>query len=168
MRLFSLKITFQIGSYKYNDDSLREIANKSIFSWTQIWGLYIATLGVADEVRRFGIGTQLIKRAIEYATEKKEQLEIAYLNVITYNNAAIKFYEKNDFKWFGTYKDYYMIGDNSYDSYIFFKRIRSQAKVSKRRNRTKNWNLFDWISLKLFGPELQEEEEQLSEADLEA
>ena len=28
----------------------------------------------------------------------KEQLEIVYLNVITYNNAAIKFYEKNDFK----------------------------------------------------------------------
>ena len=43
------------------------ILHKSMFSCSQTLGLYIATLGVVDEVRRFGIGSQLVHKAIDYA-----------------------------------------------------------------------------------------------------
>ena len=82
-----------IGQYKYNSLLLRNLTNKSYFSCDHVCGLYIATIGVIDEVRRLGIGSQLINHAIKY-TKENDRADVVYLHVIEYNQAAIMFYKK--------------------------------------------------------------------------
>ena len=57
---------------------------------------YIMTLGTAKEHRNLGIGAALVQRAVHHA-EQDEKCGAVYLHVITYNQAAISFYEKLDF-----------------------------------------------------------------------
>ena len=42
-----------------------------------------------------------------------------YLHVITYNKAAISFYEANGFRCLRVLPNYYVIDDNRYDSYLY-------------------------------------------------
>ena len=46
---------------------------------------------------------------------------MVYLEVITYNEPAIKFDENNEFKNITTIICYYNLKNNYYDSYVFFK-----------------------------------------------
>jgi ribosomal protein S18 acetylase RimI-like enzyme len=57
---------------------------------------YIMTLGTAVEYRHLGIGTTLVERAVSHA-QQDERCGAVYLHVITYNQAAISFYEKLGF-----------------------------------------------------------------------
>jgi len=56
---------------------------------------YIATLAVVPEYRRYGVGTNLLKHAINLA--KNEQLRFCSLHVSAENEKAINFYEGNGF-----------------------------------------------------------------------
>lgn len=55
------------------------------------------TLGVVDECRRMGLATKLLELTISYIQYTQPLCKLIYLHVITYNEAAIRFYERNDF-----------------------------------------------------------------------
>jgi ribosomal protein S18 acetylase RimI-like enzyme len=55
-------------------------------------GAYIMTIGVVDECRRLGLGTQLLNKAIQVLKKYWSACEILYLHVVDYNESAIRFY----------------------------------------------------------------------------
>jgi len=50
------------------------------------------TIGVVDECRRLGLGTQLLNKAIQVLKKYWSACEILYLHVVDYNESAIRFY----------------------------------------------------------------------------
>lgn len=48
-----------------------------------------------------------------------------YLHVVDYNESAIRFYERNDFKMLKRIKDHYVIFDKNYDAYVLYKDIKN-------------------------------------------
>jgi ribosomal-protein-alanine N-acetyltransferase len=65
----------------------------------------ILNLAVSAEFRRKGIGATLLRAAIEWA--KSIDAEKAFLEVRTSNNAALRFYEKFEFRATGRRPRYY-------------------------------------------------------------
>jgi len=61
-------------------------------------GAYIMTIGVVDECRRLGLGTMLLNEVTKVINQSWSHCEIIYLHVVDYNEAAIRFYEKNNFR----------------------------------------------------------------------
>jgi histone acetyltransferase MCC1 len=81
---------------------------------------YIMTLGTVTEYRQYGIATKLLKQITELVQQDNE-CGALYLHVITFNVAAIRFYEKLGFYRVTEMKDYYRIGDKNYNCYIYAK-----------------------------------------------
>mmetsp|Transcript_19556 Transcript_19556/g.17307 ORF Transcript_19556/g.17307 Transcript_19556/m.17307 type:complete len:202 (+) Transcript_19556:245-850(+) len=124
-----------IGHFKSNYIT-KQLSNKSRFSFGGTTGLYIATIGVVDGARRLGIGTLLIDEVLKWVKIHHSDTETIFLHVIDYNNAAIKFYENNDFSLFGKYSDYYFLGGKFYDSYLYYKRL-SFPRVQERKRKSR-------------------------------
>ena len=108
--------------------------NRRIIKMKDFNCMYIMTLGVIDEFRQHKIGSKLIDIIIEKSLEI-EFTKCVYLDVITYNEPAIKFYEKNGFKNVTTIKCYYNLKNNYYDSFVFCKIFEN--------NKENNKNLFN-------------------------
>ena len=67
--------------------------------------VYIMTITVLTAYRRYGIGSQLLKKAInECKTDKVTKI---YLHVLCSNESAIEFYKNNGFIIKEELKDYY-------------------------------------------------------------
>jgi ribosomal protein S18 acetylase RimI-like enzyme len=81
---------------------------------------YIMTLGTVTEYRQYGIATQLLKQ-ITQLVQQDTECGALYLHVITFNVAAIRFYEKLGFYRVTEMKDYYRIDDKNYNCYIYAK-----------------------------------------------
>ena len=114
-----------IGTFKYNSMVLKELTNQGWWACKNVCGLYISTIGVVDEVRRLGIGSQLLENVTNWIERNKPQWEVIYLHVVDYNVAAIKFYDRNKFLWYERNRNYYLIGEEYYDSFLYFKRYNS-------------------------------------------
>ena len=54
------------------------------------------TLGTTREFRRYGLGSVLVNRVVDMI-EEQEECGALYLHVITYNDGAIRLYEKLGF-----------------------------------------------------------------------
>ena len=67
--------------------------------------VYVMTITVLKAYRRYGIGTQLLDKAIEECT--KEDVANIYLHVHSGNRSAIEFYTKNGFAVKEEIQDYY-------------------------------------------------------------
>ena len=50
--------------------------------------------------------------------------EVIYLHVVDYNESAIKFYEKNNFRTLKRIKNHYVIYEKDYDAYVLYKDIK--------------------------------------------
>eukprot|EP00826_Nyctotherus_ovalis_P003300 TRINITY_DN10670_c0_g1_i4.p1 TRINITY_DN10670_c0_g1~~TRINITY_DN10670_c0_g1_i4.p1 ORF type:complete len:231 (-),score=44.85 TRINITY_DN10670_c0_g1_i4:510-1202(-) len=83
--------------------------------------LYIMTFGVADELRRLGIGSELLKRCVEAGRAKVPKCKGVSLHVIEHNHTAIAFYKKQGYRQLQYNKDYYHIKGKVHSSYIFGK-----------------------------------------------
>ena len=71
---------------------------------------YIMTIGVIDEVRKLGIGTNLLHAMTESVVFFQERaVEALYLHVVSYNHQALAFYAKNEFNRIADLKDWYNI-----------------------------------------------------------
>mmetsp|Transcript_27124 Transcript_27124/g.45220 ORF Transcript_27124/g.45220 Transcript_27124/m.45220 type:complete len:297 (-) Transcript_27124:749-1639(-) len=81
---------------------------------------YIMTLGTRKEFRHYGLATTLLKRVMKQV-ESDAQCGTLYLHVITFNVAAIRFYEKLGFYRVTEMKDYYKIDDQSFNCYVYAK-----------------------------------------------
>ncbi|GAV88751.1 Acetyltransf_1 domain-containing protein [Cephalotus follicularis] len=80
--------------------------------------VYILTLGVAETYRNLGIATSLIREVIKYASSIPT-CRAVYLHVISYNNAAMRLYQKMSFKRVRRLQGFYLINGQHYDSYLF-------------------------------------------------
>ena len=99
--------------------------------------IYIMTIGVLDEFRKMHIGSKIVQKIIN--TGLKNRLCIGvFLDVIYCNYAAIKFYQKNQFKKVLTNKNYYNIKGNKYDAHVF---LRIFSRNEKDKFRYKNTNI---------------------------
>lgn len=97
---------------------------------------YIMTLGVIDEFRRMKIASKLIEKTKEKCLE--DNLNVClFLDVITYNLSAIRFYERNGFEEVTTIKNYYKLEGEIYDSKVYVKPFTRKEKENFRgKNRS--------------------------------
>ena len=92
--------------------------------------LYILTLGVAESFRKHGIATSLLKRMEAHAAQSG--CIALYLHVISYNEAATKFYSRSGFNRVAELQNFYHIQTGralhadikNYDAYIYSKEIK--------------------------------------------
>lgn len=80
--------------------------------------VYILTLGVIEAYRNLGIAASLIREVIKYASSIPN-CRATYLHVISYNNPAIRLYNKMSFKCVRRLQGFYLINGQHYDSYLF-------------------------------------------------
>lgn len=99
---------------------------------------YIMTLGVIDEFRRMKIGSNLISLVMDYYLYDTLCICL-YLDVISYNSSAIKFYKRNNFEEVTTIKNFYKIDGNVYDSKVF---VLPFTKIQKKEYRKKHFSFF--------------------------
>ena len=105
-------------------------------------------IGVLDEFRKMKIGSKLIEKIINIGLNDILCIGI-FLDVIYYNNSAIKFYKKNEFKKVMTNRNYYNIKGNKYDAYVF---LRIFTRKEKDRYRNKNTNALKKLLDMLINP----------------
>ena len=157
--LGSIMVDFQNASEKFKNHSspeiLEKISNEISFidemsctlTFNDYICAYIMTIGVIDECRRMHLGTQLINKAIEKCLQN-ELCVCLYLDVIIYNEGAIKFYNKNNFEEVTTIKNYYRVYKNLYDAKVFVKIFTKKEKENYRnKNYSKFYQVFQYISL---------------------
>ncbi len=89
--------------------------------------LYIMTIGVIDEARRFGIGGELLDRAVNEARSRYPACEGISLHVVAYNHSAISFYKKKGYRELARFQEYYTINEKRYDA-LFFGLLFSETK----------------------------------------
>lgn len=81
---------------------------------------YIMTLGTVTEYRNAGLGSALVKW-VEALVQEDSACGGVYLHVITYNDTAIRFYERLGFYRVEEIPDYYDIDGKKYASYLYAK-----------------------------------------------
>lgn len=81
---------------------------------------YIMTLGTLPPYRRSGLATRLIQDSLIQA-RKDRGCGAAYLHVMVDNRAAIAMYEKLGFSRVQEIQNYYSIGDDLYNCYLYAK-----------------------------------------------
>ena len=81
------------------------------------------TIGVIDECRQMGLGTQMLNHTIGFVESKFPDCICIWLHVVDYNQSAIKFYNKNKFIKFQTLKKHYEIDGRDYDAIQFYRAL---------------------------------------------
>ena len=84
---------------------------------------YIMTIGVIDECRKLGLGTQMIHYTIDFVEKNFPECTNIWLHVVDYNVSAIKFYLKNNFTKFRKLKRHYYIDRKEYDAIVLYKAL---------------------------------------------
>ncbi|KAL7543792.1 hypothetical protein ACHAXR_013171 [Thalassiosira sp. AJA248-18] len=87
---------------------------------------YIMTLGTTREFRRCGLGSILVNRVVDMV-EDREECGALYLHVITYNEGAIRLYERLRFSKVKDIKDYYSINSVNYDCYLYARYFHGES-----------------------------------------
>lgn len=90
---------------------------------------YLMTLGTVKDYRGHGLGQQMVLKCIEQV-HRDVQCGALYLHVITYNNAAIRLYEKLGFSRVTEIPNYYKIHDENYNCYLYAKYFHGKRRVS--------------------------------------
>ena len=97
----------------YNDD-LKILADGEAYAFLA----YILTLATTEDYRRQGLASRLLHSCLSNA-RRNPRCGAVYLHVITYNEAAIKFYEKHNFVRVRELQDYYSIDNVNYNAYLY-------------------------------------------------
>eukprot|EP01084_Bolivina_argentea_P150039 261994_1 len=94
--------------------------------------MYILTLCTLSDYRRQGIGCELLWRSIAVA-QANASCGVVFLHVITQNEPAIKFYEKQGFELIVEIPNYYVIEEISYSCLLYAKYINGaqQGKLEE-------------------------------------
>mmetsp|Transcript_3454 Transcript_3454/g.10429 ORF Transcript_3454/g.10429 Transcript_3454/m.10429 type:complete len:236 (-) Transcript_3454:11-718(-) len=96
--------------------------------------VYVLTLGSGSRYRRRGLASELLKRCMERAAAEPG-CGCVYLHVITYNAAAIRFYEANGFIRLREIQNYYRIDGVDYACYVYV-RYLDRARVAGEKEDT--------------------------------
>ena len=90
--------------------------------------VYIMTISVLKPYRRYGIGSQLLDKAIQDC--KKGEIKKIYLHVLQSNESAIEFYSKWGFTLKDTLVDYYKDLDPEHRNCYIFEKDLTDYKPS--------------------------------------
>lgn len=108
-----------VGSFVETNRMSMDTASLLVADPTQhVRMFYLMTLGTVTEFRHLRLATMLVQRIISIV-EQDVQCGCLYLHMITFNQAAIRFYEKLGFYRVAEMKDYYRIDDKNYNCYIY-------------------------------------------------
>ncbi len=91
--------------------------------------VYITTIGVIDECRRGGIGSEMLAELEREAAKEFPACRVYYLHVIASNKAAVRFYEKNGYKSTQLIKNYYRIEEKEHDAMLVVKIKEERIEV---------------------------------------
>lgn len=80
-----------------------------------------------------GVGRDLLKRAVITMRNWPECMGV-FLHVIEHNEKAINFYRNLEFRSGGRVKDYYLINNKRFDSYIYYKLFAERLYEIKQKN----------------------------------
>jgi ribosomal protein S18 acetylase RimI-like enzyme len=94
--------------------------------------LYILTICTISSHRRLGLGRTLLDKCLELAS-RQPTCGVVYLHVITHNDAAIQFYEKNGFTRLREMEGYYVIDGISYNCYLYARYVNGARVAPQRR-----------------------------------
>jgi ribosomal protein S18 acetylase RimI-like enzyme len=106
-------------------DELQSLLISNPERYTQLF--YIMTLGTVTHYRQSGLGTTMIQRCIE-EVERHPECGVLYLHVITFNEPAIRFYEKLGFYRVQEIPDYYTIDDVNHSCYLYARYFNGMQK----------------------------------------
>ena len=90
---------------------------------------YIMTLGTVGRYRGCKMGSTLINKCIRLV-EREPSCGVVYLHVITFNVAAIQFYENLGFSRVQEIKDYYVINGEHFNCYLYARYFHGKFAVS--------------------------------------
>ncbi len=115
---------YQQGLIQRNGPTYYAIVNEKVVGWADIFPddnprmshRGSLGMGIISDYRGQGIGTKLLKSAIEKAREMG--LEKVELNVYTTNTGAIKLYKKMGFNEEGLIKNYRKLDGQYFDSIV--------------------------------------------------
>ena len=114
---------------------------------------YILTLGLREEYRRSGLGTALLLESLSHA-KQNINCGAVYLHVIHYNQAAMKFYEKNGFIFLRELDEFYVIDKIQHSSYLYILYINGYGpplltRIYQKARSIRDTSfrvMFSWIS----------------------
>ena len=128
---YFFKMTTEETAKKISDNLNYEEEVKLLFSRDKYYYCaYIMSLGVIDECRKMGIGTNMLRSIFNYAIYSDICVGV-YLNVISSNASGKKFYEKNGFVMVNNLKDFYDIEGKKYESDVYIKIFTRKEKDSR-------------------------------------
>ena len=81
--------------------------------------LYVMTFGVVDELRRIGIGSELIKRCVEAGKKRVPYCNGLSLHVIEHNRSGISFYKRQGYRQLKYHTNFYQVKGKGYGAYNF-------------------------------------------------
>ena len=128
---YFFKMTSEETAKTISDNLNYEEEVKLLFSRDKYYYCaYIMSLGVIDECRKMGIGTNMLRSIFNYAIYSDICVGV-YLNVISSNVSGKKFYEKNGFVKVNNLKDFYDIEGKKYESDVYIKIFTRKEKDSR-------------------------------------
>jgi len=81
---------------------------------------YILSLGVCSSFRKQGVASLLLDSFLTHVTQAENQIcKAIYLHVLTMNSAAIRFYEKHDFRLHSFLPYYYSVDGKCKDGFTY-------------------------------------------------
>lgn len=96
----------RFGRFAYYNDIIVGAISWKYDTYDGVNSIYLMTISVLDEYRRYNIGSKLLQEMIRIHRDVKE---VAYVNlhVQISNTVALKFYEKNNFEKVKLVENYY-------------------------------------------------------------
>jgi ribosomal protein S18 acetylase RimI-like enzyme len=110
---------------------------------------YILTLGVVDELRRYGVGAALLEEGIRQVEDADPICCAVFLHVIEYNKPAMQFYLRQGFTKFSVYENFYFFDDKIFAGVLFYRRVGRRMKTDIDHSITAVRALSAWIYGKL-------------------
>ena len=89
---------------------------------------YLHSIGVIDEYRKYGIGSELLRLFIDEMNERN--VISVYTNVIIHNKSAQSFFIKNKWKDNGSRMDFYFINDKFYDAKMYYFFLKDEFSLN--------------------------------------
>lgn len=90
------KFIVGFASYNYKEVNSKYCRVKWSSLFAEDISIYILTIGVINEFRNFGIGTQIINE-IKLLAKNNANIKYIYLHMVVYNKSGTAFYQKNGF-----------------------------------------------------------------------
>jgi len=105
---FYIKIFYghRFGRFAYFNDIIVGAISWKYDTFDGVNSIYLMTISVLDEYRRYNIGSKLLQEVIKIHKDCKE-IEYINLHVQISNQVALKFYEKNQFTRVKLVENYY-------------------------------------------------------------